>query len=64
MADFGGMTVNERLATAGLLKAFDSAVSQRDRAGILELLRKVALTAEQAAQTADAILADPGRYGY
>jgi hypothetical protein len=64
MPDLGGMTVNEGLAIAGLFEAFDKAVRRRDRAGTIEILQKVELTAEQAVQTADAIFADPGRYGY
>lgn len=64
MADDSGMTVNERLAVAGLLKAFDKAVRMRDREGAIDILRRVELSAEQAGQTTDTIFASPARYGY
>ncbi len=60
--DFSGMTVNERLFTADLTDAFDAAVRRRDRARMVELLRAVAV--EDAESSADAVLADPKRYGY
>jgi hypothetical protein len=61
---FVGMTVNERLMVADLLARFDAAAVARDRAAMLALLAQVELNASQAAQTADAILAAPKRYGY
>jgi len=64
MPDYAGMTVNERLAAAGLLGAFDNAVNARDHVRTIEILRQVELTAEQAAQTTDVIFANPSRYGY
>ena len=64
MPDYIGMTVNERLAMAGLITAFDKAVNDRNRARTIEILLQVELTSEQAAQTADAIFANPSRYGY
>lgn len=58
------MTVNERLAAAGLMDDFDSAVRARDRARIISVLERVALSNEQAAYSADTILANPERYGF
>lgn len=58
------MTVNERLYAAGLIKAWDRAVIERDRAKMLEILMATELTAEQAAFTADATLANPEKYGF
>jgi hypothetical protein len=55
---YAGTTVNERLSAAGLIKAWDTAVTRRDRAKMLEVLLATGLTAEQAAFTADTILAD------
>jgi hypothetical protein len=61
--DYGGMTVNERLYSAGLFDAIDEAVRNRDRAGIVEVLSQVDL-ASQAERIADMILAEPSGYGF
>src|SRR5262245_38627277 len=42
--DFGGMTVNERLFTAGLLEQFDAAIDAGDRQRAMELLEQVAMS--------------------
>ncbi|MFY9342653.1 MAG: hypothetical protein WAT39_09200 [Planctomycetota bacterium] len=60
--DHAGMTVNERLHTAGLLAAFDAAAKARDRARMLAILTQVAVPSPE--RTVAAILADPQRYGY
>jgi len=57
-----GMTVNERLFSAGLRDRFDAAVRARDRARMLEVLRSVGI--EDADGTVDSILAAPERYGF
>jgi hypothetical protein len=62
--NYSGMTVNERLVVSGLMDEFDWAARRRDRHTMIVILRKVALTEEGAAQTADTILADPSYYGY
>ena len=62
--DYSAMTVNERLVTAGLLHEFDVAARRRDRAAMLEILSRVALSERDAAACADAVLARPGGYGY
>ena len=64
MADYAGMTVNERLAVAGLSEAFDRAIIARDRARAIAVLLQVELSAAQAASSTDAIFANPSRYGY
>jgi hypothetical protein len=56
------MTINERLSAAGLLDTFDQAVTRRDRKAVLDILNRV--EAPSPDRTIDAILADPGRYGY
>ena len=61
---YSGMTVNERLFTAGLIDEWDKAVLKRDRAGMIEVLMATELTSKQAAETADATLADPEKYGF
>ena len=61
--DYSGMTTNERLFVAGLLDAFDDAARRRDKAKMIACLSEVDLSA-QAADIAESILAEPGRYGY
>ena len=61
-ARYGGMTVNERLTVAGLLGEWDKAARRRDRAVMIALLEKVDVA--DAAGIVDAVLADPGRYGF
>lgn len=61
---FSGMTVNERLFEAKLLEAFDFAVNKRDKKKLVEILKKVALSEEQANSTIDAIFLNPKKYGY
>jgi len=58
------MTVNERLAVAGLLGQFDDAARRRDRAAMISLLIQVALSDKQATTTIDTLLANPKHYGY
>lgn len=62
--NFGGMTVTERLVTAGLTGGFDDAIAVRDRQRAIELLEQVAMSEDSAAMTVDAVLADPAKYGY
>jgi hypothetical protein len=62
-ADYSGMTVNERLFSAGLLADWDAAAQARNRKRMVDLLSKVDL-ADQADQIADSILANPRRYGF
>jgi hypothetical protein len=62
--DFGGMTVNERLVTAGLLGQFDAAIDSGDRQRALELLKQVAMSEDSAATTVEAVLANPSKYGF
>ena len=60
--DYSAMTTNERLFTAGLLDAFDRAAGARDRASMIDILASVDIRA--ADETADAILANPRKYGF
>jgi hypothetical protein len=61
---YSGMTVNERLYAGGLLDAFDAAVESGDKAEVVRVLQRVELSLPEAQSIADAIFADPGRYGY
>jgi hypothetical protein len=56
------MTVNERLATAGLIEQWDAAVRARDRDAMIAILTDVDVT--DPAFTVDTVLADPGKYGF
>ena len=60
---YAGMTLNERLFTAGLLDRFDQAVRDGDRSVMAELLAQVDLAGEDAQWTIRTILARPGRHG-
>jgi hypothetical protein len=62
-SDFSGMTVNERLYAAGPLVQFDAAAPSRDDEEMVRLLKQVELSVEQAEETSQAVLADPGKYG-
>jgi hypothetical protein len=61
---FGGMTVNERLYEAGLLDEFDEAARARNHAAMIRILKQVEMGDKYAALTADAILANPAKYGF
>ena len=61
--DYSGMTVNERLFSAGVMADWDSAAISRNRKCMIELLGRVGL-AEHAEKIADTILSNPERYGF
>ncbi|MEP6671321.1 MAG: hypothetical protein ABJF10_19315 [Chthoniobacter sp.] len=56
--------MNERLVVCGVIDKWDDAVRRRSRSEMVEVLRGVALTEEQAAQTTDAVLQNPRKYGF
>lgn len=60
---FIGMSVNERLYSAGLHDAWDAAIQAGDRQVGIDLLGEVDL-ANQAASIVDEVLADPAKYGF
>jgi hypothetical protein len=60
---YSGMTTNERLFNAGLLDAFDNAAQSGDKAEMVRLFSQVEFDAEGATRIAEAVLADPTRYG-
>jgi hypothetical protein len=61
---YAGMTVNERLVISGQMAAWDKAAVARDRPKMIEILMATELTAEQAAFTTDATLANPEKSGF
>ena len=63
MADYSGMTTNERLFEAGLLDAFDDAVRNGHRRKMIDLPTLVQFEEDAANGMVDRILADPTRYG-
>ena len=62
--DYSGMTVNERLVTAGMLDAYDIAARNRDLDSMVAILVNVQLTAAQAREMSETVIADPAKYGY
>jgi hypothetical protein len=62
--ELGGMTVNERLVLCGVIDQWDDAVRRRSRTEMIQVLRGVALSEQQAAQTTDATLQNPQKYGF
>ena len=64
MSLYAGMTVNERLVVSGRIAAWDTAVAKRDRAKMIAVLMATELSEKQAAETTDAVLANPGKYGF
>ena len=64
MSLYAGMTVNERLVVSGKIVIWDAAVARRDRAGMIEVLMSTELSEKQAAETTDAVLTDPRKYGF
>ena len=61
---YSGMTVNERLFSAGLMADFGTAAKNRDKNKMIEILRKVELSSAQAIETSGAIVENPSMYGY
>ena len=57
-SQYEGMTLNERLFAAGLLDAFNQAVSAKDRKILIELLIEV--DDADAAHTVDSVIARCG----
>jgi hypothetical protein len=60
----GGMTVNERLVVCGVINKWDDAVRRKSRIEMIAVLRGVAMTDHQAIEITDAILLNPGKYGF
>ena len=54
--DFSGMTLNERLFEANLLEEFDSAVEQKDKERLINILIKVEISRDEAEKTVSTIL--------
>ena len=62
--ELAGMTVNERLFVCGAIDQWDEAVRKRSRADMIAVLRGVAMTENEAAQTTDSVLQNPEKYGF
>ncbi|MDB5567176.1 MAG: hypothetical protein JWP84_3742 [Tardiphaga sp.] len=63
MAEYSGMTVNDRLVMSGMHINFDETAKQRDRTKMIQILVALEMSEKGAAAVADAILADPAKYG-
>jgi hypothetical protein len=59
---FAGMTVNERLAEAGLIAQWDDACRRSDRDEMIRVLLRVDLSEARAASCVDAVVAHPEIY--
>jgi hypothetical protein len=59
-----GMTVNERLFHLGLMHRFDVAASNREVEAMVQVLLQAQFSETQALATAQAVAANPQRYGY
>jgi hypothetical protein len=57
-----GMTVNERLSHVGIIDQWDEAARQRDREAMITLLEQVEVPEPHL--IADAVLADPKKFGF
>jgi hypothetical protein len=62
--ELGGMTVNERLFVCGVLDKWEDAAMRRCRQDMIEVLRSVAMTEQQAEWTTDTVLKNPKQYGF
>jgi hypothetical protein len=58
------MPLAERLAALDVRGDWDRALAAHDREGLIITLRRVRLSEHDAARTADAVLRDPGKYGF
>jgi hypothetical protein len=61
-SQYAGMTVNERLFTAGLLRDWDRAINSGDREAAIDILNCVDV--DNASATVDTVLANPEFYGF
>ena len=59
-----GMTVNERLVTIDVSSEFARAISGKEQKRSIDILISTGLTRDQATRTVNAVLANPGDYGY
>lgn len=61
-AKYMGMSLTDRLTSAGLLNQFSSALREKNETTMLLLLKKVELTEEQAKDTIKSLLLDPNSH--
>ena len=58
------MTTNERLVAAGLFGRFSAAARDRDVDAMVEILRRVEINKADGRAIAEAVVADPQKYGF
>ncbi len=61
---YSGMTINERLFEAGLLRQLHEAARRSGRVRLMSILGQAELSEEQVAETTDTLPAHPEKYGY
>lgn len=64
MGQYAGMTTLERLASAGLLEAFDKAILGGDRTEACRILTLVEIAESEATAIVSTVLSSPRKYGY
>lgn len=57
-----GLTVNERMSHVGIIDRWDEAARQRDRNTMIALLEQIEVSEPHL--IADAVLADPKKFGF
>jgi hypothetical protein len=61
---YARMTTNERLVAAGLFRQFAAAARDRDVDAMVEILQHVEIARADCQAIAEAIVADPQKYGF
>jgi len=61
---YSGMTLNEMLFEAGLIKEFDKAVKEKNELALIQILQKVNISAKNGKKIIKTIFNNPGKYGF
>ena len=62
--EYSGMTLNEMLYEAGLMKDFDSAIRKKDKTALIRILKSVNIAEKSASKIIESIFSNPEKYGY
>jgi hypothetical protein len=61
---FSGMTLNEMLFEAGLIKEFDKAVKEKNESALIQVLQKINIPTQNAKKIINTIFNDLKKYGF
>ena len=61
---FSGMTLNEMLFEAGLIKEFDKAVKEKNETALIQVLQKINIPTQNAKKIINTIFNDLKKYGF